>query len=63
MPLVQENDNWRPHESENPSASMYPIYDTVRKPEWPKTPYGCFWYFIGFCILALLVVRFVSWLW
>jgi hypothetical protein len=42
---------------------MYPIYDSVRKPEMPNTWSGCVWYFLGFCIFAFVGAAFVSWLW
>ncbi|WP_261342796.1 hypothetical protein [Pirellulimonas nuda] len=32
------------------------------KHELPDSPNGCFWYFIGFCVFAALVVGVVEWL-
>lgn len=39
-----------------------PFDDLRRWKDMPHTPAGCFWYFVGFCVLALLWFAFVEWM-
>lgn len=41
---------------------MYPEYDSVYRPEMPKTPFGCGLYFLGFCVFGIIAFAIVSWL-
>jgi hypothetical protein len=33
-------------------------FDTYK----PETPAGCLWYFLGFCVFAILFVALVKWM-
>lgn len=41
---------------------MWPIYDTINKPEVPRSPIGCFWYFLLFIVFAIVFVEFMNWI-